>query len=210
MKENKCLHKRALVIYRDFLNLSRARSRESLETLSSQSRTKSITKLSSSFERVSKQCSSSPPVHSLDEKFDEMLGIELPETVNGESSSYLEYFSRAWGESSGSSCEIISIFDGASSEDMSIFEKPKETDEGVVTLGAPFNQKLSNTDQSEGCNSILSLGQRDSPWSKVCSKIIPEAKEEECFSWDNSEEKVDLCEEHALKVLGDFPGKDFK
>jgi len=212
MKDHRSVHQRALLIYRDFLNVSLTRSRESIET-SSQCQTRESTELTSTTERVSREYSNSSQVQTLDEKLDEMLSIELPETVDEEPSIHIEYCSKAQGEPSGSygsSCEVLSIFDGASCEEISIFEKPKETDEGVVTPGARFFEKLLTAEESEGCDSILTLGSRDSRWSKVCSKLTPGVREDECYSWDVTDVKIDLSYEQTSKTLRDFPANDFK
>jgi hypothetical protein len=212
VKHHKSLHTRALVIYRDFLNLSLARSRssDSTETLSSQWGTRESTEFNSSMERMGKEYSSSSQDWTLDGKFDKMLCIELPDTVDEESSSYMDYCSRAQGEASGSSCEILSIFGVPSCEEISIFDNPKQTDEGVVTPVAHLYEKLLIADDSEGRDSIFSLGRRNSHWSKVCSNMTLGGKDQECFSWDVSDVKIDLCNDQTPKALGDFPGKDFK
>jgi len=212
MKDHKSLHNRALVMYRDILNLSLARSRshESTKTLSSLCRTRESTELISSTECVSREYNSSTQVNTLDMKQDKMLPIELPETLDEESSSYIDYCSRALGESSRSSCEILSILGSPLCEELLIFEKPRDTDEGVVTPGSHFYEKLLIGDESDGRDSILPLGRRKSHWSKVHSNMIWAARGEECFNWDVSDVKIDLCNEPTTKAFGDFPGKDFK
>jgi len=214
VKDNKSLHTRALVIYRDFLRLSLAQSRScvSTEPLSSQCRTRESTELTSSMERFSrdKEYNSSSQVQTLDEKLDRMLPIELPEAVDEESSSYVNSCSKTQGEPSGSSCEIQSILGAPSCEEISIFDKPKEADEGVITSGARFFEKLLITDDFEGRDSIFSRGGNNSHWSKVCSNMTSVARDEECFSWDVSSVKIDLCNDQTQKALGDFPAKDFK
>jgi len=212
MKDHKGLHKRALFIYRDFLNLSLARcqSCESTDTQSSQCRTRESAELTSSIERVSRLSReyASSSARTLDDKLDQMLPIGLPETEDEESSSYVEYCSKAQGEPSGSPCKILSLFDGTSCEEMLIFQKPQETNEGVIP-GAQLYQTLSTAEESEGCSSFLSLG-RNSHWSQVYPKTTPWANEEDRFSWDASDVKVDLSNEQIPQALGDFPGKDFK
>jgi hypothetical protein len=210
MKDDEILHKRALVIYRDFLNVSLDRSRESTETSCSPVQSSVSVEVTISMENVKGEYSTSPEAKTIDEKLNDMLSIELPEIVEEESSGHIEYCSRAQGEASGSSCDILSIFDGTSCEEMSIFEKPKETDEGVVTTGARLYEKMLIAEVSKGTDSILSQGCRDSPGSKVCFKISQGAREEECLSRDVSDVKMDLCDERAQKVRGDFPGKDLK
>jgi hypothetical protein len=210
MKDDESLHKRALVVYRDFMNLSLDRQRESTETLSSPVQSSGSTEFTSSIEHVSREYSTSSQANNIDEKLNEMLSIALPEIVEEESSGHIEYCSRAQGEASGSSCDILSIFDGTSFEEMSIFEKPKETDEGVVTTGERFYEKLLLAEVSKGTDSIPSQGSRDSPRFKVYSKKSQGAIDEECFSWDVSDVKIDLCNEQAQKVPPDFPGKELK
>jgi hypothetical protein len=211
MKYHKSLHNRALVMYRDILNLSLARSRllESSETLSSQCQTHESTELTSSMECVSREHSGSSQVQTLDEKFDKMLQIQLPETVDEESTSYIDYCSRAHGEPSGPSCEILSIFGTPTFEEIWIFDKPRKTDEVFVTPRAHSYEKLQIEEESEGRDSILLKGRRNSHWSKVRSNMIRGARDEEFSCWDISDVKIDLCNELTPKAV-DFPEKDFK
>jgi len=212
MKDHKSLHKRALVTYRDFLNLSLARSQsyESTDTQSSQCRTCESTELTWSTERVSslsREYTSSSPACTIDEKLEQMLTIVLPETVDEESFSYVEDCSRAQGELSGSSCDTPSLFGGASCEELSIFEMPENADEGVFTPGA---QKFTTAEESEGCDSILSLGCRNSHWPKVYSNMTPRVQEQDFFSCDVSDVKIDLGINQIPKALGNFTEKGFK
>jgi len=208
LKSHKNLHKRALLIYRDFLNISLSFARDSSETSSSQYRTNESTGLTSSLVRGSREYDSSSPVYTLDEKFDEMLGVELPESLDEESSSLKEPCPRLFqGEPSGSSCEVISLF-GDMSDDGSIFEKPTETEEGVWSPGACFSELT--LDDSEGGDSVLYLGnrERDNSSTQILSKRTK--TKEDLFSWKASDVKIDLYSDELPQVLGEFPGKEFK
>ena len=71
-------------------------------------------------------------MNNLDEKFDYMLTVGLLE-IKEESSSIDVDTIMSQGEPSGSSCEVLSIFGDVSGDSMLLYEKPTETDEGVVS-----------------------------------------------------------------------------
>lgn len=208
MKSHKNLHKRALLIYRDFLNISLSSARDSTETSSSQYRSHESTGLTSSLVRESREYDSSSQVYTLDEKFDEMLGIELPESQDEESSSLKEPCSGLFqGEPSGSSCEVISLL-GDMSHDASIFEKPTETEEGVLAPAARFSELT--LDDSEGGDSVLFLGNRERDNSCTKIRLRRMKPQKDIFSWKASDVKIDLYGDELPQILGEFPGKEFK
>jgi len=226
LKGNESLHHRATVVYRYFVNLSE--SREGIVNGSSlASRDENIDfsncLVRESKVRESKEYSRSSQIVTIDEKLEEMLNIELPETLEEESSTAKETCMRTTqGEPSASSGEVVTLNSDASCEALSIFERPTITNEGVANLGSPINPvphgKISlspiwlNAESTDEGGSILTLGNIDTPHSQFSPRYTPHSQLliKKSLGLDDSDLKIDFEGEKPPEALGKFPGKDFK
>jgi len=158
IKDYKSLHNRALVVYRDFLNLSL--SRDSIEF--NQCRARESKDLAIPYLREGPEFSSMSQIFHVEQKL-EQQSIKYKEPLEEGSPTAKDTNSRtAQGEpSASSSCEIISIF-GDVSCSSSIFDNPNPSDmaEGG-TPGARLSERVSEVviaaDKHEGEDSVPSL-----------------------------------------------------
>merc|ERR1719320_1903031 len=197
VKEDKTLHDMALRVYRDILDISRHRESTDDYDSTSQLRVPDSSEPNSSLVRDSRELTISPEMPPIDEKFDKFLSIELPTTLEEESStpkeSALKIYQGEPGEQSVNSlsCEILSI--GDVSGEASLFEVPAE-EEGTTRGAYPGG----TTEHSDGEDSNRPRSNRNGA----------ESKEQD--GRDSAELKISLPDEEPTQVLGNFPGKDFK
>jgi len=200
MKGNKDLHHRALLVYRYWLNLSISR-----ESLSQTRREESL----SIRKCESKEYSRSSHVLNIDERLDLMIGIELPEIEDWETSNQPESITKKQeGEpsGSGSSCEVVSLFDDTMScETLSIFERPIETEGFISPDGLGCQEKRSSE------MSLYADGweERDSMFSVQDSLNSP-VPSPKYMTWNDDELKIEFEGDKQPKVRRSFPGKDFE
>jgi len=207
MKGNKHLHHRALLVYRYYLSLSISRKsadygnqtrREDLGTPAKR-------------ERESKDYSRSSKQLTIDERLDLMIRIELPETEEEDSSNELESGTNTQqGEPSGSSCEVVSLYDdNMSCETLSIFERPIETEDYIPTgsdvslcvfRGKSLEERWLDGEKSEEGDSTIYL--RDTLNSPTLHQKY--------VNCDDVDLKIDPEGETPKNVRESFPGKDFK
>jgi len=216
MKAYKSLHQRAMVVYRDFLNL-----RGSLtSTEYSSSHPHEVKGKVSSAEAYENEQSKSFKMSTLDEKFDEVMAMEFPDTDWDESSvSRGPTLRKTPGETSLSS-EIL--FDEAFSESLSIFKKPTLADEAVST---PYNftlEELSGIDskkkKTEGkVKSLTPAIQEiqvlviDKPSThSVLSKCFEQKYSKELSRGDDENDNMDFVCKQDSQVQCNIPQKDFK
>jgi len=215
MKGYKYLHHRALVVYRYFLNLSI--SRQSLDYSSLQTRGEgrnlsipSEIRERGSKLRESKEYSRSSQVLTIDEKLDVMLGIELPEMLEEESSNQVESRMKTqYTEPGGSSCEVLPFCEDISCETLSIFEIPIET-EGFVSPNSPLSPSVY---RRKSLSEIwLHAEKSDESYSmfSVRNSLSSPMQPQKCFTWDDVDLKVDFDGEKKPKVRGSLPGIYFK
>jgi len=223
LKGNGSLHHRALVVYRYFLNLSFSREgmvSRGLLGPSDESADLGNCLARESYHRESKEYSRSSQVVTLDEKLEEMLSIELPETLDEESSAKelcITCMRMVQGEPSGSSCEVVSPvspFGDASFEALQIFERPTITDEGIVSPGDPMSPSAlwiyaESTDERD---STLTVGNIDTPRSQFSPRYTPDSQSliKKPLRLDSSDLKIHSEVEKPPQALGKFPGKDFE
>jgi len=211
MKGCKYLHHRALLAYRYYLNLSISRQSldySSLRTRRGESVDRGIPR--ESRERESKEYSRSTQVLTIDERLDVMLGIELPEMLEEESSNWVESGMKTQqSEQSGSSCEVLSIVQDSCCERQSIFKVPRET-EGFISPGSPLSSGvLQENSLSEMWSNAEKSGERCSILKVQNSPNLP-IQPQKCLTRDDVDLKIDFEGEKTPKVRGSFPGKDLK
>jgi len=220
MKDQRCFHQRALVVYRDILCL-----RHSLTgtNCNSQQRECEVTDTSGSLAPDRNTESSSLQTLTLDEKFDEVMSLEFPDTEDDESSISIKFCVRkTQDQPSRTSCELRDKFDEVSGEILSIFKKP------TLSFITPLDfipDKLSEIDsnaknfegedptytrQNQNIRSIqLCLG--DEPPSKaVLRKTIEQNESKEFSDRDGIDEKIDNVDVKIPQSLSSFPERDFK
>jgi len=220
MKDERCFHQRALAVYRDILRMRHSRTGTNC---SSQQREGWV---AGSLVPDRNTESSSSQTLMLDEKFDEVMNIEFPDTDNDESSISIEFcFRTSQGQPSRISCELTDKFNEVSGESVSIFKKPTVIDEGVIT---PFDltpDELSDTDSSaenftdehqtltlENTNTrCFQLSKRDEPPLQSVLKKTAEQNGSKVFSVrDDADEKIGIVDLQVPQLLGSVPGWDFK
>jgi len=228
MKAYKSLHQRAKVVYRDFLNLRGSRT----STEYSSSHHHEVKNNVSSAEPYENEQSWSSQMPTLDEKFEEVMAMEFPDTEEDDSSISSFRLRRGEegtprgltlrktpGETSLSS-EIV--FDEAFAESLSIFKKPTLADEVVST---PYNftlEELSEIDskenETEGKVQSLTLANQEvqvlvidkPPTHSVLNKCFEQKYSKELSRGDDENDNmVTVCEQDS-QVQGNIPQKDFK
>jgi len=216
---NKSLHNRALVVYRDFLNLSL--SRDSVEFGCRQCRTRKSKDCPNSLKDVN----SVSQVHTIDEKLEDIVPrVKFRQPLEEGNPTAKKTSRTPQGEPSpSSSCDIVSIF-GDVSCSSSIFENPSEMAE-VATAGAGTSERLSemviSADKQEEKDFIPSLENKDNPSSHLGLKDVPCSQSglkksaarkatTEFPIRGKADVKIDFSEKYAPQVLQNFPGEDFK
>jgi len=187
IKDYKSLHNRALVVYRDFLNLSL--SRDSIEF--NQCRARESKDCPIPYLREGPEFSSMSQLLHVEQKLDEQ-SVKYKKPLDEGSPTAKDTNSRTpQGEpSASSSCEIISIF-GDVSCSSSIFDNPNPSDmaEGA-TPGARLSKRVTEiviaADKREGEDSVPSLEIKNDSKDELISE---------------SGMKADLAGSDSLEVL---------
>jgi len=202
IKDQKSLHDRALVVYRDFLNLSLSRdSREFNQSRARESKDCATTQL-----RGDNTINRSSQIFQGEMKLDEQSLKYCGEPLEEGSPSGKDTCSRSpQGEpSASSSCEIISIF-GDISCSSSIFDNPNED----ATPGARPSERVSSevilrADKHEGEDSMPSLeiknNSKDEPIPQPGAKTSSASVLVEIPSENDAELKID-SEKEVPQVL---------
>jgi len=220
------LHSRAMVVYRDFLDLGRSprktivskpyqdRQRVSTEfsfkvpgsNNSSQVRQRDSIEFSSHIPDSTEFSSTRVPSTS-DEKFDRMIDIELPLSVDDDSSTPpKEDTQKLQGEPN--ICDLSTSGDVLSCEALAIFDKPTETDEGRTSPRGDdeliFDLSI-NLEPSDGDSIFLLSNEEPMTPGSVCSCHGDALSECDDVKRDFGENPWQLPAK-----LGSFPGKDFQ
>jgi len=223
MKDHRSFHQRALVVYRDILCLSNSRTgtNSSLQQREEWGRDAP----GSLIPHRNTESSSSESI-TLDEKFDEVMNLEFPDSDDDDSSMSIEFFLRATrGEPGQIFCEQTEKFNEVSVERLSIFKKPTMIDEAFAT---PFDftpDELSETDsnaenfsdedptsnqESRRIPGIqLCLGDEPPPQS-LLEETIEQKESKELSDTGGADEKIDFVDVQVPQLLGSFRERDFK
>jgi len=170
--------------------------------------------------------SSSPQTFMLDEKFDEAMNVEFPDTDNDDSSISIEFcFRTCQGHLSRISCEPTDKFNEVSGESLSIFIKPTVTGEVSRTPFDATPSMLSKIDYTtanyedvdptpaleDRSTSCIQLCLGDEPPSQsVLTKTTVHNGSKEFFNKDDADEKIDIVDVQVPQLLGTVPEWDFK
>jgi len=223
MKDHRSFHQRALVVYRDILFLGHSRTDTNC---SLQQREGWVTDTPDPLVRFRNTDSSSSQTLTLDEQFDDVMSLELPDTDDDESSISIEFCLRtSQGKSSRISCELTEEFDEVSGGSLSIFKQSTLADEVFITpldfTPDKLPESYSNAGNFNKGDPTLTLENRnirciqlclgDEPHPQLVLKKTIEQKESKEFSdRDGADEKIDLMDVQVPQQLGSFPGRDFK
>jgi len=216
LKDPRSFHQRALVVYRDIL----CSSSSPTGTISSlQQREEWGTDPPGSLVPYRNTESSYSQTLTLDEKFDEVMNLEFPDSDDDESSMSIEFYLRATqGEPGRISREQTEKFSEVSVERLSIFKKPTMIDH--FTPGE-LSETISNAENFWDEDSTINLENRYIPCMQLClgdesppelvlKKTIEQKESKEFSDRDGADEKIDMVDVQAPQLLGSFPERDFK